>query len=158
MLSISISKLVDGGQLELINASRYANVPSHTLYADDIMIFCKGKSSCINALIQLFNKYAQEFGQLINASKSTLYSGSIHASRLNHIANLIGFIIGTLPFNYLGVPNFKGKPKARYFNPVADKIKSKLSAWKASLLSIAGRTQLVKFSGSEYTNSHNCSV
>jgi hypothetical protein len=58
--------------------------------------------------------------------------------------NLIGFNLGTLPFNYLGVPIFKGKPKARYFIPFADKLKSKLSAWKASLLSIAGRVQLVK--------------
>jgi hypothetical protein len=28
---------------------------------------------------------------------------------------------------------FKRKPKARYFYPIADKIKAKLSAWKASL-------------------------
>ena len=44
----------------------------------------------------------------------------------------------------MGVPIFKGKPKALYFQPIADKIKSKLSAWKASLLSMAGRLQLTK--------------
>jgi hypothetical protein len=49
-----------------------------------------------------------------------------------------------MPFNYLGVPIFKGKPKACHLQPIADKIKLKLSAWKASLLSIAGRVQLVK--------------
>ncbi|CAJ2670958.1 unnamed protein product [Trifolium pratense] len=37
-----------------------------------------------------------------------------------------------------------GKPKASYLQPIADKIKLKLSAWKASLLSIAGRVQLVR--------------
>jgi hypothetical protein len=42
------------------------------------------------------------------------------------------------------VPIFKGKPKVCHLQPVADKIKLKLSAWKASLLSIAGRVQLVK--------------
>jgi hypothetical protein len=42
------------------------------------------------------------------------------------------------------VPIFKGKPKITYLQPIADKIKLKLSAWKASLLSIAGRVELVR--------------
>jgi len=42
------------------------------------------------------------------------------------------------------VPIFKGKPKVSHLQPVADKIKAKLSAWKASLLSMAGRVQLVR--------------
>jgi len=60
------------------------------------------------------------------------------------LANNLGFNIGTLPFTYLGVPIFKGKPKYAYFQPIADKIKNKLSAWKASLLSIVGRVLLIK--------------
>jgi hypothetical protein len=54
-----------------------------------------------------------------------------------------GFAELQIPFNYLGVPIFKGKPKSSYLQPVADKIASKLIAWKASLLSMAGRVQLV---------------
>ncbi|KAI5447197.1 hypothetical protein KIW84_014883 [Lathyrus oleraceus] len=41
-----------------------------------------------------------------------------------------------------GGPIFKGRPKASYFQSVADKIRNKLAAWKASLLSIAGRVKL----------------
>lgn len=52
--------------------------------------------------------------------------------------------MGSLPFTYLGVPIFKGKPKANYFQSVADRVKIKLAAWKASLLTMAGRVQLVK--------------
>jgi hypothetical protein len=57
---------------------------------------------------------------------------------------LLNFKLGSLPFNYLGVPIFKGKPKTSYLQPIADKISSKLTAWKASLLSMVGRVQLVK--------------
>jgi hypothetical protein len=57
---------------------------------------------------------------------------------------MLGFNIGALPFNYLGAPIFKGKPKVIHFQPIADKIKSKLASWKASLLSMAGRVQMVK--------------
>jgi hypothetical protein len=92
----------------------------------------------------LFVRYANCSGQVINAAKSTIYSGGISQARLINIVTVFGFKVGS-PFNYLGVPIFKGRPKARYFYQIADKIKNKLSAWKASLLSIAGRVQLVKF-------------
>jgi hypothetical protein len=108
------------------------------------MLFCKGTASNIQVLSSFFARYAQISGQLINPQKSTLFAGSMTASRLNSIANSLGFSIGTLPFLYLGVPIFKGKPKALYFQPLVDKIKSKLSSWKTSLLSYAGRCQLIK--------------
>jgi len=144
VLSRNISKLVDLGKLDLIKGTRHIQIPSHALYADDIMIFCKGKISSINALLELFKAYALASGQVINPSKSTVYYGSISVSRINHITDLIGFNRGSLPFLYLGVPIFKGKPKKLFLQPIADKIKSKLSSWKASLLSIAGRVVLVK--------------
>jgi len=60
------------------------------------------------------------------------------------IATMIGFKIGALPFTYLGVPIFKGKPKKSHLQPIADKVKMKLAAWKASLLSMEGRVQLIR--------------
>ena len=144
VLSRNISKLVDLGKLEHIKGTRHIQIPSHALYADDIMIFCKGKISSVNALMDLFKTYVLASGQIINPSKSTVYYGSISVSRINRITNLIGFNKGSLPFFYLGVPIFKGKPKKSFLQPIADKIKSKLSSWKASLLSIAGTVVLVK--------------
>jgi hypothetical protein len=144
VLSRGISKLVTDGNIELIKGARNTFVPSHCLYADDIMVFCSGKISSLNALKNLFVRYANCSGQVINAAKSTIYSGGISQTRLDSIVNIFGFKVEALPFNYLGVPIFKGRPKASYFYPIADKIKNRLSAWKASLLSIAGRVQLVK--------------
>ncbi|PNX72820.1 ribonuclease H, partial [Trifolium pratense] len=143
VLSRSIFKLVADGKLDLIKATRNVNVPSHTFYADDLMIFCKGKISGLTFLKDLFDRYASESGQIINTCKSTIISRSITQGRLAIIVQLLNFKIGTLPFYYLGVPIFKGKPKVCHLQPIADKIKMKLSAWKASLLSMAGRVQLV---------------
>jgi hypothetical protein len=144
VLSRGITKLVQENKIDLIKASNQCNIPSHVLYADDIMLFCRGRISCIKNLQKLFTNYALCSGQIINASKSTLYSDSIPQATLNSFIQLLGFQQGTFPFNCLGAPIFKGKPKNIYFQNIADKIKSKLSAWKASLLSIAGRVQLVK--------------
>ncbi|KAK2368688.1 hypothetical protein QL285_081866 [Trifolium repens] len=144
VLSRGISILVNSGVLDQIKGTRHFKVPSHTFYADDLMVFCKGKLSGLKELKKLFNNYALQSGQVISTAKSTIYSGSITHGRLNLIVDLLNFKVGALPFNYLGVPIFKGKPKSSYLQPVADKIASKLTAWKASLLSMAGRVQLVK--------------
>lgn len=108
------------------------------------MIFREGTSSNIHALADPFHWYSQISSQFVNPQKFSIYGGSISTHRLLQISNLIGFNTGFLPFNYLGEPIFNGKPKTSYFQPLADKVKLKLSAWKASLLSIAGRIQLVK--------------
>jgi hypothetical protein len=104
VLSRSISKLVHDGKLDLIKGTRHIHVPSHTFYADDLMVFCKGKLSGLNALKDLFDNYALQSGHSINTTKSTIFSGSITQGRLNLIVNLLNFQIGSLPFNYLGNP------------------------------------------------------
>jgi hypothetical protein len=144
VLSRAITFLVNQEHLKQIKGTRNVMVPSHSFYADDLFIFCKGNLSGIKALKTLFSQYALESGQVISPNKSTIFTGSITPGRLALIVQDLNFKVGSIPFNYLGVPIFKGKPKASYFQPIADKVKQKLSAWKASLLSIAGRVQLVQ--------------
>jgi len=74
VLRRSISKIVEDGKLELFKASRSVNIPSHSMYADDIMVYCKGKQSCLLALREVFTRYALASGQIINARKSTIFS------------------------------------------------------------------------------------
>ncbi|XP_058775196.1 uncharacterized protein LOC131649451 [Vicia villosa] len=119
-------------------------VPSHTLFADDIMIFCRGDSKSIKAISDLLKDYGNCSGQICNFSKSLTYAGGLSQARHTSLANLIGFSLASPPFIYLGVPIFIGKPKACFFLPIADNIRLKLAAWKAKILTMAGRTQLVK--------------
>jgi hypothetical protein len=65
----------------------------HILYADDIMVFCKGTNSNIQVLYQLFSDYARALGQIIN--KSVLFAGAMSQHRLSHFAHLLGFKIGS---------------------------------------------------------------
>ncbi|PNX90569.1 ribonuclease H, partial [Trifolium pratense] len=64
VLSRSISNLVTEGKINLIKGTRNVKVPSHTFYADDLMIFCKGNLAGLKALKDLFSTYALESGQL----------------------------------------------------------------------------------------------
>lgn len=60
------------------------------------------------------------------------------------LAALIGFAMVMPPFVYLGSPILVGRPKSCYFLFIADKIKMILANWKAFLLSMARRLQLIK--------------
>lgn len=55
------------------------------------------------------------------------------------LVNLLGFYMDFPPFLYLGAPIFIGRPKAQHFQFIVDKVRLKLAAWKASLLSVDGR-------------------
>ncbi|GAU48962.1 hypothetical protein TSUD_406700 [Trifolium subterraneum] len=75
-----------------------------------------GKLAGLKALKDLFDSYALQSGQNINTTKSTIFLGSIT----------------------------QGKPKVNWLQSIADKIRFKLLAWKACLLSMACRIQLVR--------------
>lgn len=94
--------------------------------------------------MQLFRDYAEVSGQHLGLEKCKFYVGSMSASRIVSISRFLGFSAGHLPFTYLGVPLFKVKPKRMDFEPIVDKIKTKLAGWKGSCLSVMGRLQLVK--------------
>lgn len=110
VLSRGLSQLVFNGTIRLMNASRGTKVPSHTLYADNIMLFVKGSTSNMDAIKDIFCRYVNCSGQICNPSKSILFAGSMSSSRHALLAERIGFNMGHMPFLYLGVPIFKGRP------------------------------------------------
>jgi len=116
VLSRGISKLVENGHLQLIKGTRHNALPSHILYVDDVMLFCKGTSQKIQILSDFFARYAQISGQIINAHKSTFYAGSMTHARLMDIEDTLGFMVGTIPFIYLGVLFSKENQRLLIFN------------------------------------------
>lgn len=66
-------------------------------------------------------------------------------ARFNNLLAQTCFCKGALLFVYLGAPIFKGRLKSQFFQPIADTILAKLSAWKGSLISIVGRVILVQY-------------
>lgn len=111
VLSRGITQLVDSNSRQTIAGPRNLSASSHILYADDVLVFCKAKKSCLEALMDLFNKYSQVSGQHLSPGTYRFYSGSISASKSAKIASIIGFAPGSLPFIYLGVPLFKRETK-----------------------------------------------
>ncbi|KAL6187555.1 hypothetical protein ACLB2K_038953 [Fragaria x ananassa] len=131
-------------EVHTISSPRGVCVPSHVLFADDVMVFCRGDQRSLNAIMQFFEEYGLNSGQIINRAKSSVFI-SKHIQRRQHsIVSSLGMKLGSTPFTYLGVPIFRGKPRSSYFQPITDKIRVRFSSWKGSMLSMAGRLQLIK--------------
>ncbi|XP_019425141.1 PREDICTED: uncharacterized protein LOC109334024 [Lupinus angustifolius] len=125
VLSRGISKLRLDNRLSTISGPKSIHTTSHVLYADDILIFCKGVKMELMSLKKLVMVYAQASGQEINIAKCKFYAGNFSARKKDLIASWLGFHAGSIPFNYLGVPLFKGRPKRIHLQPIADRILKK---------------------------------
>lgn len=99
VLSRSIAKLVEDGSLKLIKSSKGIYIPSHVMYANDILIFYKESIANIQALINLFSKYFIASGQKLNTSKYFIYSSSLSQARLMHIKKYYWFFQRLCVFN-----------------------------------------------------------
>lgn len=93
ILSRGITNLVTSRSVKLIKGTRNFSVPSHTLFAYDIIIFSRGDSKSIKAIKDLLARYVACSGQICNLSKSLIYVGSMNHSRHKRMANIIGFKI-----------------------------------------------------------------
>ena len=109
------------------------------------MIFFRGQKKGLMHLMTLLSQYGEASGQWISLEKCR--SDFFRAFSLeigSSLRDILGIGKGSLPFHYLGVPIFQGRPQASYLMPVVDKIAAKLTSWKGLLLSYIGRIQLVK--------------
>ncbi|KAL6123654.1 hypothetical protein ACLB2K_076173 [Fragaria x ananassa] len=65
-LSRGISLLVSSGQLQHISSPRNTLAPSHVLFADDVIVFCRGNRRNLSRIMRFFDEYGRVSGQVIN--------------------------------------------------------------------------------------------
>jgi len=78
--------------------------------------------------MKFLNSYSIASDQWINISKSHFFTADVSPSFLSKIKDVFGCSRGNVPFNCLGVPIFIGSPKAKFLQPLADKVRSKLAS------------------------------
>ncbi|KAL8534501.1 hypothetical protein ACS0TY_010497 [Phlomoides rotata] len=92
--------------------------PAYLLYVDDILAFNPDKSRA-------------HFGKHVSAQNKAYFRATLNISS------------PALSLIYLGVPIFRGAPKAAQLRGTADRIIGKFASWKGSSLSLASRVCLV---------------
>lgn len=93
---------------------RGAPLVSHLLYVDDLLVLTNGDARLFRRLLRTLEKYESWLGQLINTEKYAIYfSKHINLARRRELLRISGFVEGSFPTTYLGVPLVTGRLTAR---------------------------------------------
>jgi hypothetical protein len=83
-------------------------------------------------------------GLKVNFHKSELIGINVEDTWLKEAAAVLNCKVGSLPFNYLGLPIGADPRKARTWEPVINSLRKRLLSWKNQALSMGGRLVLLK--------------
>ncbi|XP_022861876.1 uncharacterized protein LOC111382204 [Olea europaea var. sylvestris] len=117
---------------------------THLAFADDLMLFARGDFMSVRILMNCLSKFEDVLGLRMNASKSSMFTTSIHGNDLEGIEALTNIPIGSLSFRYLGIPIAARKLKISSYNVLFNKLSAYICAWTKSSLSYVDRMELVR--------------
>ncbi|GJV17166.1 putative RNA-directed DNA polymerase, eukaryota, reverse transcriptase zinc-binding domain protein [Tanacetum coccineum] len=117
---------------------------SHLFYADDVVLVTEWNRVQMDNILRVLNVFYLASGLRININKSNVYGIGVSNEEVEDMAWLTGCMSGSLPFTYLGLPIGSNMSRLNHWQGFIDKFKSRLSEWKVKLLSIGGRSTLVK--------------
>ncbi|GJV49258.1 RNA-directed DNA polymerase, eukaryota, reverse transcriptase zinc-binding domain protein [Tanacetum coccineum] len=117
---------------------------SHFFYADDVVLVTEWNQVDIDNIIRLLNVFYLAFGLRININKSNVYGIRVSNNDIEGMAWITGCSAGSFPLTYLGIPIGSSIKRLTHWQSLIDKFEARLSRWKAKLLSIGGRSTLVR--------------
>ncbi|XP_026428848.1 uncharacterized protein LOC113324774 [Papaver somniferum] len=129
VLSRNLSKLFANNSMNVM-VSKKGVAPTHLLFADDILIFCKGNLHSLQNLKNMLVLYECASGQCVNYAKSKFYFGGDRISRAIAISNYFGMERAMFPDKYLGIQLKPGIVRHIHVRQVVEKIMDKLAGWK----------------------------
>ncbi|XP_074309059.1 uncharacterized protein LOC141643690 [Silene latifolia] len=114
---------------------------THLMFADDLLIFCKGDLKSITILMETFNVFSAATGLNISNEKSDIYLNGVDQEVENNILRTTGFRKGSLPFKYLGVCISHKRISRIDCNILVDKMITRIRGWNKRKISYSGRIQ-----------------
>ncbi|CAA6671236.1 unnamed protein product [Spirodela intermedia] len=81
VLSRTLSRAVTRGLIQPYHSKRGCLIISHSLFADDAILFLNGCEAFIKGLMTIISSYERATGQLVNASKSSFMVTSSRSNR-----------------------------------------------------------------------------
>jgi len=113
-------------------------------FADDTLFICKDSFSNVFTIKAILRMFEMASGLKVNFHKSKLVGIKVGRSSLETYARSLNCGLMQVPFKYLGLKVGGNPRRTQFWEPVVDKVKARLSAWKGKCLSLAGRVCLVK--------------
>ena len=116
---------------------------THLVFADDLMVFCKGNLSSFTRLFEAISLFSSVSGLHLSTSKCYCFFGNVSADIKASVLSLSGFNEGALPITYLGLPLISKNLNTRDCQPLITKITKRIELWTNKFISQGGRLQLI---------------
>lgn len=145
ILSRLLLKEEAAGHLRGIKIGQAASVISHLLFADDLLLFGRANISNASAMDRCLETYMSWSGQKINRSKSFIhFSKNFSGSAILPICELLHLKTMPVKAKHLGLPLLIPRSKISALADLKERLFTKLSGWKAKVLSQAGQATLIR--------------
>jgi len=146
-LNVMMNALVEAGLFSgyKVDANNNHVSITHLQFADNTLLIGDRSWTNVRALKALPLLFEATSSLKVNFHKSMLVDVNIHDSWLAEATSVLHCKLGRVPFLYLGLPIGGDPRKLKFWQPLIDRIKSRLSGWKSKNLSLGGRLVLLKF-------------
>ncbi|XP_074297848.1 uncharacterized protein LOC141628638 [Silene latifolia] len=116
---------------------------THLMFADDLLIFCKGDVRTVFIVMEAFKRFSNASGLNINSKKSDFYCNWMSPALVQKVLHGTGFKRGDLPFRYLGVKILHKRLTNTDCNILVDRMINRIRGWNSKKISYSGRLVLV---------------
>jgi len=121
-----------------------STIVSHLQFADDMLILGEKSRANIRAMRAILLLFKSLSGLKVNFAKSHLVGVNIASSWLSEAAMVMDCKVDSIPFVYLGLLVDGNSRRVSLWEPLMNRIKSRLSGWNSKHLSFRGCLILLK--------------
>ncbi|XP_074343129.1 uncharacterized protein LOC141680955 [Apium graveolens] len=117
---------------------------SYLFFVDDVLLFARGSKDSVLHIMNKLAKFSVWNGLNPSVHKSTSFLCNREPDFIAWFDETYSILIGTLPVRFLGIPLIFSQLCINECIPLIERITCKLNSWENLLLSLAGRTLLIK--------------
>lgn len=116
---------------------------NYLVFADDLMLFCKGDIQSILTLKQGVDTFSKSSGLCANNSKSGIYLVGVDQEFRDQATQCLDFTFETLPVRYLAMPLTSKQYTVVDCEYLVERMTTRIRSWNARHRSYTTRLQLV---------------
>ena len=144
VLSRMLLKAEERNVLEGFKVGRNRTRVSHLQFADDTIFFSSSREEDMMTLKNVLLVFGHISGLKVNLDKGNIYGINLEQNHLSRLAEMLDCKAFGWPILYLGLP-LGGNPKAcGFWDPMIERISSRLDGWQKAYLSFGGRITLIQ--------------
>ncbi|KAL4367675.1 hypothetical protein GQ457_05G016460 [Hibiscus cannabinus] len=113
-------------------------------FVDDLMFFCEADEMQIKNIIRILKGFELAAGLKLNLSKTKLIGINVDEQRIDQWAKILHCQSEKFSSWYLALPLGAKRISISIWEPIVERVETKLTSWKSKLLSFGGRLKLIK--------------